>query len=302
MYNFNDFLLEKELADANFQLFKQVALTLDESELLEWIDVNDFSMLNEESIIDKLKTKLEAAKTTLKERGKSALTDIQQKIISIGGSIKNIVSEIAQKAKVWVTEFVKHQFSVAKQFVAKHKTELNERVKKIQDKKKLILETTHIEKMGKIFISWISSGFFKQFELAGIRAAGENVSEAIEIFESNKTVIPYSHKIVSLIHNFPPFDMLHGIEHAAGKFSSFALSRTSYKISKLTKAIEPIKFEVIPALIGIVVGYKIEHMAKDAIIEMIPGIGTIVSIISSVALAIAIIEVIEIINDEYDNE
>lgn len=298
MYNFNDFLLEKELADANFQMFKQIALSLDEVEILEWLSINDFSMINEESIIDKLKTKLESAKNTIKEKGKSALTDIQQKIISIGGNIKNIISEIVQKAKVWISNFIKTQFNIAKSFVSKHKTELNERVKKIKDKKKLATEAIHVKQMGKGFLTWVASGFFKQFELAGVKAASENISEGIELFESDKGVIPYSHKIISLVHKFPPFSILHDIEHDATKFSSYALSRASYKISKLTKAIEPIQFEVIPALIGLIIGYKIEHMAKDALIEMIPGIGTVVSIISSIAIAIAIVEAIEIINDE----
>jgi hypothetical protein len=105
-----------------------------------------------------------------------------------------------------------------------------------------------------------------------------------------------------MIHKFPPFSELHEIEARAGKFSSVVLSKTSYKISQLTKSIQPLEFHAIPALIGIIVGYEIEHLIKDGIIELIPGIGTVCSILSTIALAVAIIEIIEISNDEYENE
>lgn len=114
--------------------------------------------------------------------------------------------------------------------------------------------------------------------------------------------IPYSHKLLHLVHKVPPFSMIGQIEEKAGKFSGYALSRASYKISELTGSINPIEFVVIPGLIGLIIGYKVEHLAKEGIIELFPGIGTICSIISTVSLALAIIEAIELTNKDKEDE
>lgn len=153
MLYFNEFILEQDILESNFELFKHLCLSLDEKFLVETLNISDFDSLNEATLLDKLKTRLESAKETLKERGKNALTDVQQKIISLGGAIKGIVLSIVQKVKQWISKFVNIQKAKAKQFVSAANKELNEKVSKIKDKKKLIDESKHLRQMASAFLS-----------------------------------------------------------------------------------------------------------------------------------------------------
>ena len=273
----------------------------------------DFETLNEESIKDKMKRKYDEIIDIAKKKGKSALSDAQEKIMKFGGNIANIVKMIAEK----VSQFIKASWdkarSLASSAVSKSKDDLIEKAKGIKDKHLLSTEIGHFKDMAKTGVTWIVNGFPKQLATAELKAVNTDESfntEELEVFLLESVLeiserenimelmeseggIPFISAIAHKLHDFPPFSLLHKAAAAAEKMGKNALDKTSAFLSEVTSSIHPLEFVVLPVFIGLVVEYKIEHLSVEGLLHLIPGIGTFVHMLSTIALVLSIITVIE---------
>jgi hypothetical protein len=94
LLTFEQFVSESQNYNRKQDLLKGIILNVAESleerafvELL--LEENFFSAdsLNEESLVDKMKKKYDSAVAIMKDKGKAALSDAQEKIVKFGGNI-----------------------------------------------------------------------------------------------------------------------------------------------------------------------------------------------------------------------
>lgn len=322
--NFREFVNEQTLVREQRQLmlniftqFEEIKPVMNEAQLLVEAGIFDGSLaeLNEESILQKAKAKFDKAVETVKDKGKKALSDTQQKIIQLGGNVANIVKMIVTKLKEWITELfdkAKAAYSAA----AKSSTgEINKELEGKSDeyKNKLLKEIDQFKQMAKAVAGWAAAGFVKQTEKAAMTAAkqDEHLYFEINMFKTiNEAVvtgqlnfndlvneggggIPFVSAIAHKMHNIPPFSLLDKVKSAAEKLAGGTLNKISYYANKLAGAPGPFEFAALAALIGVVTEVKIKGVAKHAILHAIPGLGTIASIISTVAMGLAVISIVE---------
>jgi hypothetical protein len=299
------------------QIMLNVAESADEKDFVQiLIESNfyfDLESLNEESLKDKMKRKYDEIVDIAKKKGKAALSDTQEKIMKLGGNIVNVVKMIAEK----VSQFIKAAWDKARTIAAtatsKTKEELIEKAKSIKDKHLLSNEVGHFKDMAKAGVTWIVNGFPKQLATAEMKAVNTDESfntEELEIFllesvleisEKENLIelmeseggIPFISAIAHKLHDFPPFSLLHKASSAAEKAGKNALNKASAFLSEVTGSISPLEFVVLPVFIGLAVESKVEHISVEGILHLIPGIGTLVHILSTIALGLSIIAMIE---------
>lgn len=326
VHSFEKFMTEKELINTQrelmvniFSQFEELNPVIEEAiAMVEegWFD-NTLMSINEENLFQKAKAKFDQAVQTAKEKGKKALSDTQQKIIKLGGNIVNVIKLIVEKLKEWITAL----WSGAKAFYAKQagaKTEeLKSKVegKSAEYKNKLLGEIKDFKQMSSSVVSWATSGFIKDTATAASKVAKQdesiifNLSVLSAINESivngdlnfadilheggDSHGIPFVSSIAHKLHHVPPFNLLDKVKSAAEKVSGGFLNKISYYATELAGAPGPFKFAAIATLIGIVAEVKFKGAAKHALLSAVPGLGTIASIISNVAMGLAVIAVVE---------
>ena len=273
--------------------------------------------LNEESIMAKMKAKFDNAVQIAKEKGKKALTDTQEKILQLGGKIGSVIKTLVSALAKWISD----TFSAAKAHFSKVASASSDKitatVTKIEDTNKLAVEVKNLKAVIGSTGAWLKSGLVNQVSGAAASAAKEDANENIDIpvfeiilLESiNDAVIsgdlnfmdllegeggiPFVSAIAHKLHEFPPFNLLHKVQGAAEKVASGVLNKLSYYATELAGAPGPYEFVALAAIIGIVAEVQFKGMAKTAIINLIPGIGTIASIISYVAMGLAVVGIVE---------
>jgi gas vesicle protein len=313
--NFEQFILESQASSRKKNLIEQIMLNVAESMeersfvemLIESNFFGDDYSLNEENLIDKMKRKYDDVVAMAKEKGKSALSDAQEKILAFGGKIQNVIKLIVEKVSKFLRETWDAARSAASNAVGKAKDEIIKKVENVKDKNLLSKEVSSFKTIAKGGVTWAISGFPKDLADAEMKAAKVDEAQmeeflleaALEIsknenfmslFESEDG-IPFLSAIAHKLHEFPPFNILHKIADKAGKVAKNVLDKTSIFFSEVAGT-PVVQFIVLPVLIGVVVEYQVKHAAIGAL-SVIPGIGTIASIIGTVALALAVITVIE---------
>jgi ElaB/YqjD/DUF883 family membrane-anchored ribosome-binding protein len=326
IYTYDQFLAEKELVKVQrklilniFEQFEELKPVMKEAQLLvnEGIFDGDLANINEENLFQKAKAKFDQAVQVAKEKGKQALSDTQEKIIKIGGNIANVIKLIVEKLKEWISQL----WNGAKSFYAKAANSKTEELKKKIEgagddyKNKLTKEAKDFKQMSTAVAKWVGSGFTQDtakaaavaakqdeailFNLAIISAINEAVKAGDVDFTDLVTEggdghgIPFVSAIAHKLHDVPPFNLLDKVKQAAEKVAGGALNKVSYYATELAGAPGPYEFVAIASLIGIFAEVKFKGVAKHALIHAIPGLGTIASIISNVAMGLAVIAVVE---------
>lgn len=301
---------ESKKAELLGMIVLSVSETMGEKLFAQMLVESDFystlDSINEESIADKMKRKYDAAIAIMKEKGKSALSDAQEKIVKFSGNIVNVIKLIAQKIAAFLKDAWNEARSAASSAVAKVKSEIEDKIESIKDKTNLEDEISAFKDMAKGGVTWAISGFPKEVAKAEMQAV--KVEESLEIlflesaleiskdkgfmelFEAEDG-IPFLSAIAHKIAEFPPFDLLHKISSKVSKVAKNSLDRASIFFNEVAGT-PIVKFVVLPTLIGVAAEYMIKKSAVG-ILAPIPGIGTIASIIGTVALGLAVVTIAE---------
>lgn len=292
--------------------------------------------INEENLFQKAKAKFDQAVQVAKEKGKQALSDAQEKIIKIGGNIANVIKLIVEKLKEWIGAL----WQGAQAFYAKAAGSKTEELKKkiesssTEYKNKLLVEVKEFKQMSGAVGKWVAGGFVKDTAKAAVVAAKEDekpnesiifdlaimsaINEAVVAGQIDFTDlvneggdghgdshgIPFVSAIAHKMHHVPPFNLLDKVKQGAEKIAGGVLNKISYYATELAGAPGPYKFVAVAALIGIIVEVKFKGAAKHALLHAVPGLHTIASIISNVAMGLAVIAVVETLmkKEEGDKE
>jgi len=323
--NFDEFIIESKLVEERRNLLINIMSQVSNdvsfmNESLVMINVGMFDdlfegTLNEESIAAKMKAKFDAAVQTAKTKGKNALSDTQELVIRLGGSIANVIKLMVQKLKEWISENVQKAKSFYKGQVSSKMDEIEHAIEKAEDETKntLIKEAKNLKAISSSLLSWITSGFISDTTKAAAGAVKEGMNFEVNLLRMinesiiNKTLdfsvfesdhghghgIPYVSSIAHKMHDVPPFNLLDKVKSGAEKVASGTLNKFSYYATELAGAPGPYEFKAMATLIGIISEVQFKGVAKHLIISAIPGLGLILSLISHSAMALALVGVVE---------
>lgn len=323
---YDQFLNHKTLTESRrilminiFNQFEDVKPYMNETVLLVEAGIFDATFdeeLNEESLMAKMKDKFDNAMQIAKEKGKKALTDTQEKILQMGGKIANVIKTLVSALSKWIAD----TFSAAKahfsSVASSSGDKISAAVNKIKDTNEIATEIKNLKAVVGSTGAWLKSGFISQVNKGAAEVAKEDAKESfnIPVFEIillesindaiiNKDLdftdllesggIPFVSAIAHKLHHVPPFNLLHKVQAAAEKVAAGALNKLSYYATELAGAPGPYEFAALAAIIGIVAEVQFKGVAKSALINLIPGIGTVAYIISNVAMALAVIGIVE---------
>ena len=325
--SYEGFIANKRLVESRRQVivnvleqFEEIRPIMNEALLIVEFGIFDegFDNLNEENLITKMKAKFDAAVEVAKEKGKQALTTSQEVIIKLGGKIASIIKLIVEKLKEWVDAAWTAAKSAYQSGVQSKAKEIAAAIeKKSEESKNLLLKEV---KQGKQVVSataaWVTSGFVKDTAKAAQEASSEDIKEAFEIAildSINEAVIngdidftdlvqesdghgpsiPFVSAIAHKMHHIPPFNILDKVKQAAEKVAKGTLDKLSYYATELAGAPGPFEFVALAGIIGIIAEVKVKGIAKHALLHAVPGLGTVASIISNVAMLLAVIGIVE---------
>lgn len=309
------FIAENQSYGRKQDLLKSIILNVAESLeekafaelLIEHGFCSDFYSLNEESLVDKMKKKYDQAVAVMKEKGKSALSDAQEKIVKFSGNIMNVIKMIAQKVSAFLKDAWNSARSAASDAVSKTKTEIEDKVKSIKDKTSLDDEIEGFKTIAKGGVTWALTGFPKELAKAEMQAS--KVEESLEIFlleaaleiskeegfldlfESESEGIPFLSAIAHKIAEFPPFNALHKISANVAKAAKNTLDRAAIFFNEVAGT-PIVKFVILPTVIGVAAEYMVKKTAVG-VLAPIPGIGTIAATLGTVALGLAVVTIVE---------
>jgi hypothetical protein len=334
--SYEGFIANKRLVESRRQVivnvleqFEEIKPIMNEALFIVEFGIFDegFDNLNEENLISKMKAKFDAAVEVAKEKGKQALSKSQEVIIKLGGKIASIIKLIVEKLKEWVdTAWTAAKAAYQSGVQAKAKEISAAIEKKSEESKNLLLKEV---KQGKQVVSatvgWITSGFVKDTATAAQQAASEDVKEAFEIAildsineaiingdidfrelvqesDEHAAGIPFVSAIAHKMHHIPPFNLLDKVKQAAEKVAKGTLGKLSYYATELAGAPGPFEFLALAGIIGIIAEVQVKGIAKHALLHAVPGLGTVASIISNVAMLLAVIGIIEAVMSKDSEE
>ena len=104
------------------------------------------------------------------------------------------------------------------------------------------------------------------------------------------------------MHHIPPFNLLDKVKQAAEKVAKGTLGKLSYYATELAGAPGPFEFIALAGIIGIIAEVQVKGAAKHALLHAVPGLGTVASIISNVAMLLAVIGIIEAVMSKDSEE
>jgi hypothetical protein len=322
--NFEEFIIENKVIEERRNLLINVMSQISTdvpfmNESLVMINTGMFDdifegNINEESIAAKMKAKFDAAVNTAKTKGKEALSNTQELVIRLGGSIANVIKLMVQKLKEWVSENIQKAKSFYKNQVSSRMGDIEKAIDNAQEETKntLVKEIKNLKSISSSVLSWVSSGFVSDATKAAAGAVKEGLNFELNLLKHinesviNKTLdfsmfeseghssgIPYVSTIAHKMHHIPPFNLLDKVKSGAEKVAAGTLNRFSYYATELAGAPGPFEFKAMASLIGIITEVQFKGVAKHLIISAIPGLGLILSLISHAAMALALIGVVE---------
>lgn len=328
LLDYNSFLVEKRLVESRrtlliniFNQFEDIKPVINEAIAIVEAGIFDesFDMINEENLIDKMRKKFDSAVQIAKQKGKQALSDTQQKILKLGGDIGNVIKLMVTELKKWVTETFKNTKAAYSTFAKSKGKEIANAFHNAEEgtKNRIIKEVGHLKEISKAVMGWISTGFVKDVAKGSQEAAKEDTNEAInslfelaiidsineaiitgqldftELVEEGGDGIPFVSSIAHKLHHVPPFNVLDKIKKGAEDITGIVLNKLSYYATEFAGAPGPFEFVALATIVGIITEVEVKHVAKHALVHAIPGIGLFASIVSSTALALAVIGILE---------
>ena len=329
LLDYNSFLVEKRLVESRRQLlinifnqFEEIKPVINEAVVLVEAGIFDeaFDMINEESLMVKMKQKFDNAVQIAKQKGKQALSDTQQKILKLGGDIANVIKLMVGQLKKWAKETFDTARSAYSNFAKSKVKEISNAFNNAEEGTKtlIIKEVKNLKTISKSVLGWMTAGLVKDVAKGSQEAATEEVKESIDslfelaiiesineaillgnldfndmVQESSDETIPFVSSIAHKLHHVPPFNLLDKVKQGAEKITGIVLNKLSYYATEFAGAPGPFEFVALATIVGIVAEVEIKHAAKHALVHAIPGIGTFASIISHTAMALAIIGILE---------
>jgi len=324
----------RQLLVSIFEQFEDMQPVMNEAALVVESGVFDeaFDMeLNEESIMAKMKQKAQQAIQVAKEKGKQALTASQEMILKLGGNIMNVIKLMIGKLKEWITSMMSAASGVYMNAVKGKSDEIKKHLDEAGEKTKrlIVKEVEQLKQVTASLRAYIAGGFSAEagkaatevaksdeiketFELAVLKALNEAVVSGeldfTDLLEGDghgddhgdSLNIPYLTPIVHKLHHFPPFNALHKVKELIEKGAKKGLEKLSVWATELAGAPGPFEFVALAGLIGIIGEVQFKGVAKHAILHAVPGLKTIASVISNVALGMAIYAIIETLMDKED--
>lgn len=230
---------------------------------------------------------------------------------------------IVEKLKEWMGQL----WSAAQSFYANAaKSKTDKLTAAIADqsgekRKALAVEADNFKNMSKGVAAWVKTGFVQDtakaaaaaakedeegsakesifFELSMIQSINEAVVSGelsfVDLIEEGEGGIPFVSAIAHKMHHIPPFNLLDKVKEAAAGIAGGALNKVSFYATKIAGAPGPYEFVAMAALIGIVAEVEFKTIAKHQILHAVPGLGLVATIISNVAMGLAVIGIIEIL-------
>jgi hypothetical protein len=297
-------------------------------ETQQWSYVFD-GTLNEESLINKWKEKAENALQTLKDKGKDYLSNTQEAILKIGGSIKSLIGKVLTfikeflvKAWEWISSQVAEAYDkIKKEIVEKIKEELKKG--KVKEASK---EIENLKAMASAAKKWCVSGVVGDMGGGMQKAAMANESYILAVenalyygvadmlIENEEFVnylregedaggikIPFLSALSHKLAEYPPFSTLHKIEHVAEKGMNTGLAKVSSFLTKAANAPGPFEFSFLGKIFGLLTGHVIKTSVKTAVASIgasavlmsIPGLGTVLLCMKYTAKGIWLTGVVE---------
>jgi hypothetical protein len=335
--NSNIISARRQLLSSIFEQFEEMKESMNEANLIIESGIFDEafdSELNEESILAKMKQKAQQAIQIAKEKGKQALTSSQEMILKLGGNIMNVIKLMISKLKEWIGSMFNAAKSVYAKAVQGKSDEIKKHLDSAGEKTKVLIvkEVKQLKVVASSLGTWLTSGFSSEAVKAAAEVAkSDDVKESFELtilLALNESVksgeidftdllegdhgddhghegginVPYLTPIVHKLHNFPPFSSLHKVKEIIEKGAKKGLEKLSVWATELTGAPGPFEFVALAGLIGILGEIQFKGVAKHAILHAVPGLKTVASIISNVAMAMAFYAIIETLIDKEDKK
>lgn len=306
---FNQFIQKDHLAYIAESLLstRSTLLTSDEKLVLGVMYENNMILdifnetLNEESLAQKWADKAAAAIETAKEKGKSALSTAQERILKIGKDIKSLVTVVVESIAKFMKAAWEYLREKVKSSYDKKKEDIIAAAKPKIDKhgvKKTSQEIDNLKTMCKAAVTWATSAFTKEAGSGLMKAAntdeklsfvdileksiyiaiGDMIAEGEEIDfdtinllnenEGGTVNIPFLSSLAKKIAEIPPFSLLHKAEHFVAEQANNGLEKLSVVLSKFMSVPGPFEFIVVGSLFGLVTGYAIKHGVTELIHEI----------------------------------
>lgn len=327
LLDYNSFLLEKQLVESRrdllmniFNQFEDIKPVIHEAKVLVESGVFDevFDMINEENLIDRMKDKFDRAVEVAKEKGKSALTDMQSNILKLGGKIGNVIKMMVTELKNWINETFQSAKATYTKFAKSKEKEIKNALESAGEgtKNLIVKEIQQLKKVSTSVVSWMTGGLVKNVAKGSEQVVKQDIKESLDamfelaVLESiNEAIItgkldftqvveegggiPFVSTIAHELHNIPPFDILNKIKEKAADKTGTILNKLSLYATEFAGAPGPFEFVALATLVGILTEVALKHTVKHALVASIPGIGVFSSIISNTAMALAVVGIVE---------
>ena len=273
-----------------------------------------------ENLFKKAKEKLAAAKKTLADKGKKALSDTQEMILAIGGDIAKVIKMAVEAIAKACKEAFNMAAAAAKKAAEKSKAEIKKSIESMKDKNKLSEEIKNGKAMLGAMKAWVMGGFHKEaakgmqtaakqdegfsqyaMELALYKSINEAVVSGDLDFtdlvnEAGGAKIPFISSIAAKLNKVPPFKQLYAVKNKVKDVVGNALEKFSIWATEVAGAPGPYKFVALATIIGIIVEMEVKGIGKKLLkvaFHAIPFAGTIISWAATVAKYLAYIAIIE---------
>ena len=327
-----DLLQEQRLLYKNvFGQFEELNECLDEAMALVDLGVFDGLVYEDlendalyENLFQKAKDKLAAAKKTLADKGKKALSDTQETILKIGGDITKVIKMAIEAIAAACKKAYEAVSAAAKKAAEGKSGELRDKISSMKDKSSLATEIKNAKAMLGSMKAWVMGGFNKEAAKAMQTAAKQDegfsqysmelalyksINEAVvageldftDLVNEGGAKIPFISAIAAKLNKIPPFKQLYAVKNKVKDFVGNALETFSVWATEVSGAPGPYKFVALATLIGIIVEMEVKGIGKKLLktaFHAIPFAGTIISWAATVAKYLAYIAIIETLLSE----
>ena len=195
---FPQFLNEDELVEANNLINEGLFdnFSLEKIEMLNESDLYE-SLLLELNLIQKLKDKAADAYQVVKDKGKKALSALQQGVLAVGGKIANIIKKIVENIKA----VAKKAFDAGKKMAASAKSKMMAAFKSELDSgktndenamknklKSLKDDVQNAKKVGQHVVKWCTKDIAKETADAIIKGSKEDIDKSKKDKDTNESM------------------------------------------------------------------------------------------------------------------
>lgn len=313
--NYSEFMVSYDLGIAKKKLLETIriysrpeeSIVIDliiESNLINEFYDGNIELLNEESFKEKLAKKVDTIKNTLKEKGKKALSDTQEKIMKIGSNVKSYVGAIIKTIKKQL-EKILEIIKGAAQKAVESSDKIKEKIKENEGKKEFVDELKNFKEMYGGAVKWFKGGFVEDLEksmtkkatnetlelhiyetlIDGLETQEITIETLLEEDKEGKPKIPFFKKLVDGIRKIPPIKQLWDFGLYAEKIANNALHKASVFLNKAAGTSGPHKFPTLGTLVGVGLEMLARKPLELGLMAMIPALGIILTTIKSVETA-----------------